>query len=104
MADTGRSRKTRSDKGGSHAPGAGRPPQTRKVVRLGFRRARVKAGLSYDDVAEAVSRNYQTVNHWEHGRATPGPKEMLILADILEVPLKRVVTWFTRKRKDVVKT
>ena len=54
------------------------PPQVRKALREG-------AGLSMDDIAEAVGCSRQAVAHWEAGRRYPRAEHLAAYVRVLRL-------------------
>ncbi len=54
--------------------------------------ARAAAGLSQQDVAEAVGKTKALVQHWEAGRRQPYPETTRVLADLYGVDVEDLLT------------
>lgn len=63
--------------------------------RAALAKAREAKGLQQADLADKFSVTQATVSHWETGAATPHPSKWSEIAEVYDLPLKRVVAMFT---------
>ena len=57
-----------------------------------IRLLREQAGLTQEDVAEAMEVSRQAVSKWENDLSTPDPAKMIRLADVLNTDLEYLTT------------
>lgn len=64
-----------------------------------LRAARARAGLTQVELAAKVGLTQPTVSEWEIGQKSPHGSARILLAQVLDVPLDVVNSWFAREEK-----
>lgn len=64
-----------------------------------LKEAREGAGMTQEALAESLGLTRMSVSHWEVGRAVPSGSARRLLAQVLELPLEVIESWFTREEK-----
>lgn len=62
-----------------------------------FKEARTAAGMSQEAVADAIGLTRQAVNHWENREVAPTGPARQRLAQIFNLPIAVVESWFARE-------
>lgn len=80
----------------------GRKPKTDDPVYSRIEQYRTRAGLSRQELADAVGVHYQTVGYLERGEYAPSLALALRLAELLAVPVEQLfsLTPFTTTQED----
>lgn len=53
---------------------------------------RVQAGMTQEELAKKINKDYSTIGKWELGQRSPIMSDIVKLADIFNVPLNTLVT------------
>lgn len=79
----------------------GRPPKHQRPP-LGERIAafRERAGLSQQQVADALGVNQQVIAYWERRAASLRPEQLAALADVFKVSIEDLLGQRTRQQRD----
>ncbi|MEV6809825.1 helix-turn-helix transcriptional regulator [Streptomyces sp. NPDC051129] len=56
-----------------------------------MRAARLHAGLTQIQLGDRIGRETRTIHRWEHAQRTPNLLDLLLIADVLDVPLADLV-------------
>lgn len=65
----------------------------RKVVKImsKIKEARIKLGLTQEDIAKVLKVKNNTISNWENGVSKPRGRKAKALAAILELPLEDII-------------
>jgi transcriptional regulator with XRE-family HTH domain len=66
-------------------------PHRRREIGERIRTARRAAGLSQVQLGERVGRDHKTIHRYETAISVPSLVDLLLIADVLEVPLSDLV-------------
>ncbi|MFF3891415.1 helix-turn-helix transcriptional regulator [Streptomyces sp. NPDC001914] len=63
----------------------------RAVIGSRLREARIHAGLTQVELGHRIGRDHRTIHRWEYAARIPNLEDLLLLADVLDVPLPDLI-------------
>ncbi|MFE3169345.1 helix-turn-helix transcriptional regulator [Streptomyces sp. NPDC059224] len=63
----------------------------RREIGNRIRAAREERGLSQNQLADLIGREYRTILRWEYAQRIPNLEDLLLIADVLGVPVSDLV-------------
>lgn len=62
-----------------------------KELKISMAAARVNAGMTQDEVAEALHVSNKTVSNWEKGKVLPKFIQLKAFCDVVDVPIECIL-------------
>lgn len=60
-------------------------------MKISLKAARVNAGLTQTQVAEALGKNPMTIASWENGKSTPNMRNLYALCALYKMPVRNIL-------------
>lgn len=67
---------------------------------MGFREARIRAGLRVTDVMQALGVSVAAVSHWETGRYVPRTQKLLKIASLYGCAVEDLLTNVSEEKSE----